>query len=392
MTVIKPGGTKPGSKPPYDDHGNPNLPFKPTMKDRLPIIGPNEWLQISSGLQTSNLNNGRWNMRRYAPWYNDKADYNTSAKSYYDYLSRLNYLLDQYRDAINQLLRREILTGETTTAKMFQDGNWESEDDITLTTIVKISQQIHSFIDHSNKQYDYSNAIWDDGLPDPQKPGTGIFAKDFTPEINDIWDNIWELWTNVKNLWNNVFNIYDILSGNWLPYDEANYDLTTFGSFGITPGDLGGKGVFIYTQDVYSGYNVQIRVATRNGSVGCTNTSSVKLGHGDHDMIDSYIFGINVTGGVLADCDFMKLKNVSQFGNSVWNITGRGNKWPAYVSAFPHAVYGKPYHAVVAIESYADGNNDQLPTATTMNTCNINLSFYVPKNKQPEKPIINGGN
>ncbi len=370
MTVIELGGTEPSAKPPKPNQpGNPNIPFEPTVDNRPPIIAPEEWLQISAGLQTSNLNDGRWNMRRYAPYYNDKADYNTSAKSYYDYLSRLNYLLDQYRDAINQLLRREIITGETTTIKMAQDGNWETEDDITLTAIVKISKEIHSMMDHSKKQYDYHNAIWDDG--------TGIFAKDFTDEIDDIWDNIFDLWDNVNQIWTNVYNIYTILSGQWTSYDESAYAIHTKGQFNLTKGDLGGKGVFVYTQDVHSGYNVRFQVATRNGSIGCTNTAAVMLGHGDHSITASYVFGIKFLSGYLADCDFSKISNIRQDGNAVWNILGKGNKWPAYVSVVPQ-VSGDD--AVVAIQSYADGNNDQLPSSS-MNTCNINVSFYVPKNK-----------
>lgn len=368
MSVINPGGTDPNSKEPYHDWGNENAPFVPEYRDRPPLISPNEWLQISSGLQTSNLNNGRWNMRRYAPWYNDKADYNTSAKSYYDYLSRLNYLLDQYRDVINQLLRREIIYGETTTIKGFQNGNWETEDDITLTAIVKISKLLHHFNDHSDKGgYDYSNAIWDDG--------TGIFAKDFTPEINDVWDEIHSIWNKINNwIIPNINNIYDILSGNWKAYSTADFSVHMKNTFKRTNGDLGGNGVFIYTQDVYSGYNVRIQVATRNGSIGCDDLSSIKLGHGNHDIAASYIFGIDFTGGVLKGLDFTKLKNIQQVGNAIWNIKGSGNKWSAYESVEPN-VGGDDF--VVALESYANGDNT-LPSGT-METCNINLSFYVPK-------------
>ncbi len=388
MSVIGLGGTDSNSKPDFNDHGNENGKFDPVLKDRPPIISPSEWLQISAGIQTSDLNNGRWNMRRYAPYYNDMADYNTSAKSYYDYLSKLNYLLDAYRASINQLLRREILTGETTTIKMGQDGNWETEDDITLSAIVKISQLTHDFVDHSKKKYTYHNAIWDDG----QSDGTGgVFAKDFTDEINDLWDNVWDLWNNVKQLWNNVYNIYDILSGDWANAENddnsggagGTYSVHMKNSFIRTDGDLGGQGIFVDTQDVYSGYNVRISVATRNGSIGCTSLNNISLGHGDHSNTGSYIFGLKFNSGRLANCDFSKLKNIQQFGNSIWNIKGKGHKWSVYVSAIPN-VSGDD--VVIACESYGDGNNDQFPDSD-MNTCNINISFYVPK-KQPPKHMI----
>lgn len=381
--ILSPGGTSSQARPPFDHYGDYTRHFQPTLSNRQAFLKPEDWFQISAGLQTSNLNNGRWNMRNYAPWYNDMADYNTSAKSYYDYLSRLNYLLDVYRDAINQLLRRELIVGETTTIKMFQDGNWETEDDITVTAIVKISQQIHAFLDHSKKEYQYHNAIWDDG--------TGIFAKDFTDEINDIWDNIWDLWNNVKQLWNNVYNIYDILSGDWANAENDDNSGGSGGTYSVhmkntfirTAGDLGGQGIFVDTQDVYSGYNVRISVATRNGSIGCTSLNNIQLGHGDHSILGSYIFGLKFNSGRLAECDFSKLKNIQQFGNSIWNIKGKGHKWSVYVTAIPN-VSGDD--VVIACESYGDGNNDQLPDAE-MNTCNINISFYVPK-KNPPKNLV----
>ena len=63
--------------------------------------------QNSSNSQAENLSGLLFNHRRFAPWYDDRADYNTDAKSYYDYLARNNKLMDAIVWAINYLLRHE---------------------------------------------------------------------------------------------------------------------------------------------------------------------------------------------------------------------------------------------------------------------------------------------
>lgn len=57
----------------------------------------------SSNSQTASLAGMLFNHRRFAPWYDDRADYNTDAKSYYDYLARNNKLMDAIISLINEL-------------------------------------------------------------------------------------------------------------------------------------------------------------------------------------------------------------------------------------------------------------------------------------------------
>jgi chromosome segregation ATPase len=42
--------------------------------------------------------------RTYEPWYDENRDYNTNAKSYYDYLARFNAYLREMTETINYLL------------------------------------------------------------------------------------------------------------------------------------------------------------------------------------------------------------------------------------------------------------------------------------------------
>ena len=50
--------------------------------------------------------------RHFRPWYDDDADYNTNAKSYYDFLARFIRQLDYMITLINKLLDENIETLE----------------------------------------------------------------------------------------------------------------------------------------------------------------------------------------------------------------------------------------------------------------------------------------
>ena len=61
----------------------------------------------SSNSQVANLAGTLFNKRRFAPWYDDRADYNTDAKSYYDYLARNGKLMDAIIEVINNLSKEQ---------------------------------------------------------------------------------------------------------------------------------------------------------------------------------------------------------------------------------------------------------------------------------------------
>lgn len=94
----------------------------------------------SSNSQTASLSGMLFNHRRFAPWYDDRADYNTDAKSYYDYLARNGYLMDAIVDEINRLLKREITFNDTDTIDFTENGDWESIDKIIVEANAKISK------------------------------------------------------------------------------------------------------------------------------------------------------------------------------------------------------------------------------------------------------------
>lgn len=113
--------------------------------------------------------------RHFRPWYDDDADYNTNAKSYYDYLGFRIAQLDAIIDAINKLINRNIKTNQTNTVDLQKLGDWSSDDIITLLANVKVSRETLNAIETR-----------DDGL----------FVKDLKPLINDLQRQVNE----IKNL------------------------------------------------------------------------------------------------------------------------------------------------------------------------------------------------
>lgn len=110
--------------------------------------------------------------RHFRPWYDDDADYNTNAKSYYDYLGFRIAQLDAIIDAINKLIKRNIKTNQTNTVDLQKLGDWSNDDIITLLANVKVSRETLNAIE-----------IRDDGL----------FVKDLKPLINDLQRQVNEI-------------------------------------------------------------------------------------------------------------------------------------------------------------------------------------------------------
>lgn len=113
--------------------------------------------------------------RHFRPWYDDDADYNTNAKSYYDYLGFRIAQLDALIDAINKLINRNIKTNQTNTVDLQKLGDWSNDDIITLLANVKVSSETLNAIE-----------IRDDG----------IYARNLKPLIDDLQVAL----NNVKNL------------------------------------------------------------------------------------------------------------------------------------------------------------------------------------------------
>lgn len=137
--------------------------------------------------------------RHFRPWYDDDADYNTNAKSYYDFLARFIRQLDYMITLMNKLLDQNIATHETNTVTMTKDGDWKKyhlehgnvvydaggSNISTLSAYVKISKATLNAI-----------VAKDDG----------IWSEDFQPKIDALNKRIDELDAKVERYHNELLN------------------------------------------------------------------------------------------------------------------------------------------------------------------------------------------
>lgn len=129
--------------------------------------------------------------RPYLPIYNEKADYNTNAQSYYDYLARINRYLHEIEIVINIILERlehleDIETKQTLSITPTQIG--KLKDISELVNNVNISLGTIDFEIHGiKKEISNDTLIADWGLGSEK---SGLFSKDLTPYLEDIYIKI----------------------------------------------------------------------------------------------------------------------------------------------------------------------------------------------------------
>lgn len=149
---------------------------------------------------------GLWrthNIRRFEPWYSTRADYNTNAKSYYDYIARNGYGEWVIQEVLNRLLARKIAVTDTNTIDLTLTGSWQADkcgkydDEVNLKGDVILSTQSESVsYPNINKGNSISvgNAI--------TKKSDGLYAKDLTPVISQLSSDIGDIINDIKNITN----------------------------------------------------------------------------------------------------------------------------------------------------------------------------------------------
>lgn len=117
--------------------------------------------------------------RHFRPWYDDAADYNTNAKSYYDYIAYRTRQLDYIIDAVNKSLSRNLQTEGTNTVNLERQGDWLNKDDTeTLKANVKLSGQSQNA----------TKALND-----------GIYTKDLSPEVDALKKQIKQILASIAS-------------------------------------------------------------------------------------------------------------------------------------------------------------------------------------------------
>lgn len=181
--------------------------------------------------------------RHFRPWYDDDADYNTNAKSYYDYLGFRIAQLDAIIDAINKLIKRNIKTNQTNTVDLQKLGDWSSNDIITLLANVKVSHETLNAIE-----------IRDDGL----------FVKNLKPLIDDLQRQVNDIKEELITIKNDIQNIKNELAKHDRVIRKIVQSLINNGSWSTPQGQDILDGDFVSGHGIASG-NINFFGGTQDG-------------------------------------------------------------------------------------------------------------------------------
>lgn len=143
--------------------------------------------------------------RHFRPWYDDDADYNTNAKSYYDFLARFIRQLDYMVTLMNKLLDQNIETLETNTVRLLKDGDWK---------------KYH--IENGNVVYDEGGSnieklsayvkISKTALNDIVAKDDGIWSENFQPKIDALNRRVDELDAKVERYHTELLSLINALT------------------------------------------------------------------------------------------------------------------------------------------------------------------------------------
>lgn len=251
--------------------------------------------------------------RHFRPWYDDDADYNTNAKSYYDFLARFIRQLDTMIGLINKLLAEDIATTNTPAINLTKAGDWQKghvcngewiyddgEDGIeTLTATLILSMRELN-----------SAKILDDGL----------YVKDLQPQIDDLQNQINNINQDITNIKKQITQIFNSIASAG-KIEVPRHINPGSNSHLITPVALGNV-----TDDTRIGITWHI------GSTRQTNYYTV----GDLKGTDSHLFGYNFddasNGGIFLEA-FTRIINGSLVITTLhsWLIhQGGDTTWYAY--------------------------------------------------------------
>ena len=194
--------------------------------------------------------------RHFRPFYDDDADYNTNAKSYYDFLARFIRQLDYMITLMNKLLDQNIETLETNTVRLLKDGDWKKyhiqNGDIVYDEGGSNIEKLSAYVKISKAS-----------LNDIVAKDDGIWSEDFQPKIDALNRRLDELDAKVERYHNELLNLINALSSR---VDNLENRLALVeGALKKLLQNLHNTGAWSYTDDLLQGnLNNGHNIATGN--------------------------------------------------------------------------------------------------------------------------------
>ena len=346
------------------------------MDDEKHRMSPSDWIDKFGDLEKYDprFNKDGWHLshwfgdkRHFRPWYDDNADYNTNAKSYYDYLGFRIRQLDYIVWAINSLMRRDVQVQDTTTVDMSRDGDWLKGDDVeTVSAVVKLSE-------------DFLNAL--------EVHENGLYVKDLEPEIDKIRQDLAEfkeatnrrlnddesqlnrlrqdlqnvrygldgLRREIKNLQSQIQSILDRLNGHYKTIPKEHwYHAFYNGSEDVPTGWGTFKAGAIYSQNSVT-LNVRVPYANKNFQNLKLNGGALPLSQ----VPESYVvgFGFKDKYSFLNDMNIESV-TISNGAPHILPLEQRAAWTIGYNLDHDKKIFNAdPYQVTLA--TFADGYNDK---------------------------------
>ncbi len=143
--------------------------------------------------------------RHFRPWYDDDADYNTNAKSYYDFLARFIRQLDYMITLMNKLLDQNIETLETNTVRLLKEGDWKKYH-------IENGKVVYDNGGSNIEKLSAYVKISKVALNDIQAKDDGIWSENFQPKIDALNRRIDDLDAKVERYHTELTNLINALS------------------------------------------------------------------------------------------------------------------------------------------------------------------------------------
>lgn len=143
--------------------------------------------------------------RHFRPWYDDDADYNTNAKSYYDFLARFIRQLDYMITLMNKLLDENIETLETNTVRLLKDGDWKKYH-------IENGKVVYDNGGSNIEKLSAYVKISKVALNDIQAKDDGIWSENFQPKIDALNRRVDELDAKVERYHTELLNLINALT------------------------------------------------------------------------------------------------------------------------------------------------------------------------------------
>lgn len=293
--------------------------------------------------------------RHFVPWYDVEADYNTNAKSYYDYLGFRIAQLDAMLDAINFLLRKNVDVLDTNSVHMVKLGDWLKGDDlIRLESYVKLSQ-------------DLTNALKD--------TPNGLYVKDLEPELRQLAQQLQNLSDRLNGDESDIRSLKDGIDGINKRLSNIEKQIKSIldrlnGKYKTIPSQFFVHSYYNGSSDVPTGWGTY-----HAGAIYGQNsvTLNVRIPYANHNLQNlelnggalpldktplSYVVGFGFTGDYSFLND-MKIESV-QITNGAPHIepsSARASWQFGYNIDHKNSVTKESY--AVTLATFADGYNDK---------------------------------